>query len=687
MAEQKHWWEEPFRTFQTNLREIDAGLDVPKILHHIVDLGANTWLLNTAGIVSFYPSELPFAHPSPWLSERASGDLVGDVLEAAHREGVRVISRVDFSKVHADIAAEHPDWCFVDTTGGRQLYNGLHSTCPSAPYYQERSFEIIAEVLDRYPIDGFFFNWFNFNQRDYSGRRYGICQCGHCHVRFAERYGAPLPTAEDWDDPAYLSWLRYTEETLDDVAGRIRTAIKDRSPETALILRRNTDVMFQEVNNAVDRPQPLWTYWAGESVRESRAVDPERPILVNSVMFVDLPYRFVAEQPGLLQLHLTQTMAHGGNPSAYMVGTPEIFSGQPIFDAIGDVLRFHRDNEGYYRDHRSTAQVLVVSSRHSAEVYGGGTDKVRKELQGVYRALVEEHIPFDILPDSELTATALSRYDTVILPNVAVLSAAQLSLLDSYVHGGGGLIATYDTAGFDPDGAPRSDIGLKALGVARIAGRSEEPGAMRSAYLRLTDADRLAGLGETALLMLDRAFLEVEPAPGARGSLTLIPPSRYGPPEKCYWDKESSLPGLVRNEYGAGRAAYLPWPVGALFHDLNMLEYRALLAGLVDNVSGRERQVVTNAPPHVEIALATSDGRTLIHLINYSGHNGRAFGPPLQIHDIRLSLPDIGGASEVLATRLGRALPLTREDGRLIIDVPSLQLFELLVIDERRVHE
>lgn len=84
---------------------------------------------------------------------------MGDAVAPAHARGVRVISRVDFSKVHRDVAEEHTHWCFVSPSGEPQVYNGLHSTCPSGPYYQERAFDI-GEILDRYPVDGFFFNGF-----------------------------------------------------------------------------------------------------------------------------------------------------------------------------------------------------------------------------------------------------------------------------------------------------------------------------------------------------------------------------------------------------------------------------------------------------------------------------------------------------------------------------------------------
>ncbi len=53
----------------------------------IVGFGADTWLPNAAGLVAFYPLALPFARPSRWSSERASGDLIGDALAAA---GARV---------------------------------------------------------------------------------------------------------------------------------------------------------------------------------------------------------------------------------------------------------------------------------------------------------------------------------------------------------------------------------------------------------------------------------------------------------------------------------------------------------------------------------------------------------------------------------------------------------------------
>jgi hypothetical protein len=687
MAAATHWWERPYRTFQTNLREIDAGLDEQQVVRTIVELGANAWLLNTAGIVSFYPSQLPFQHPSPWLDQRPSGDLTGDAVRAAHAQDVRVIARADFSKVHQDVYEAHPDWCFVSARGQHQIYNGLYSTCPSGPYYQEKTFEILGEVLGRYPVDGFFFNWFNFSQRDYSGTYHGICQCVHCQRGFAARFGLPLPKEEDWANPAYLAWRDYTRETLADLAGRVRAFIKERNPEAGLILRQNPDVIMHEVNNAVDRPLPLWVYWAGEVGRESRTTHPDKPVTINSVMFLDLPYRFSAEQPGLVGLHLAQTLAQGANPWAYVVGTPT----QPDrknFPIVGEMLRFHRDHTELYVGLRSAARVAILSSLRSEERYARaeGVARVQNERRGVFRALIEGHVPFDILPDEQLTAAAadgrLARYTALVLPNVAALDDDQLRVLDRYVEAGGGLVATYDTAGFDAAGQPRAEIGLRSLGARRLTARREGPHALRAAYLRVTRPEDLPGSDATDLVALDRAFLYVEPRPEAVPSLALIPPSRYGPPEKTYWEIETEHPGLLWQRYGLGRTAYFPWPIGALFFDLSLPEHRALLVHAVEEVATGGRQVVTNAPPQVEIVVGQqpATARTLVHLINYSGHQERSFHEPLEIRDLQVAVRGVAGR-QARSTRLNEPLPFATTADGVSFTLPRLALFDLVVID------
>ena len=111
------WWHTPFRTFQTNLREIDAGMDVEAALDAIEEHGADTWLLSVGGILANHPSRLASQTVNPHLAERPSGDLVGDATAAAQARGIRVLARMDFSKIDAARAERHPEWCFVSPEG------------------------------------------------------------------------------------------------------------------------------------------------------------------------------------------------------------------------------------------------------------------------------------------------------------------------------------------------------------------------------------------------------------------------------------------------------------------------------------------------------------------------------------------------------------------------------------------
>ena len=164
------WYHSPFRMFQTNLLEVDADMDVERVLDFIEDFGCDTWLVNGGGILSFYPTKLEHQTRNPYLDRRPSGDLFGDAVAAGHRRGIRVMARMDFSKVSEAVADRHPDWLFVDPQGGRQEAEGQVSVDPSSGYYQEKLLEVLDEMIDIYPLDGFFFNRCRFNEHDYAKR-------------------------------------------------------------------------------------------------------------------------------------------------------------------------------------------------------------------------------------------------------------------------------------------------------------------------------------------------------------------------------------------------------------------------------------------------------------------------------------------------------------------------------------
>src|SRR6186713_2093969 len=120
------WWNRaPYRLVQTNLREIDATMDVDAYVQSMVDASANIVLINVGGIVANYPTKLPYH----FRNTHMKGDLVGDLIKGLHSKGIKVIGRFDFSKINETLAAQKPEWLYVSTAGKNVNYNGQVHTC------------------------------------------------------------------------------------------------------------------------------------------------------------------------------------------------------------------------------------------------------------------------------------------------------------------------------------------------------------------------------------------------------------------------------------------------------------------------------------------------------------------------------------------------------------------------------
>lgn len=696
----QQWWHQPFRIFQTNLREIDAGLDVDRHLDMILDFGANVWELNTGGIVSFYPTTLPYQHRSAWLTQRPSGDLIGDAVAAARARGVRILARLDLSKCYRHVFEAAPGWFYVSPQGRPQIYAGLYSTCPSGPYYQEKTFEILAEILDRYPVDGFFFNMFTFPLRTYAGEYYGICQCINCQRRFREFGGGmALPREERADDPAYRAWRRYEAYTRSDLGQRIHAFIQQHRPEAAYFARQHGDVVMLETGTALTSRPLVWPFRSGEQAKEALTSQPEKPRAQCTHLFFDTAYRFAMERPGYVALQMAQQLAHGVNPWPYVTGTIEQEDRKP-YATVRRWLRFHRDHESSFAGLRTAAQVALIVVPPLANPERVAADEPAR--RGAYAALVESHIPFVIVRADELVQRArdLGQFRALVLPNIAALDDEQAGVLDAFVEQGGGLVATFDTSLSTADGEPRLaaegwTFGLQSLGAARVLRRREQREDVHSAYLRVTRREDLPDLPDTNVVGVAHAFLHVEPRPGATPSLSFIGTSPHGPPEKCYWDPldESSAPGLLWYRYGRGRTAYFPWRVDALYADMRLPEYRALLAGAVARVaanggSGRGdtaagwRQIITDAPPCVEVMLMERpDGGAChlqLHLVNHSGYRGYSIDEPLPLSNLTFEVRDPRAARAARALCLGRPLSIETTAVGVRFVLPEVGLYELI---------
>jgi hypothetical protein len=472
----------------------------------------------------------------------------------------------------------------------------------------------------------------------------------------------------------------------------MRDFMHQKRPDVGLVLFMHAgkgDVVMHEVNNALNRPLPYWAQNTGEKIKLSQGEYPGAPVTINSVLFLDIPYRFTAEQPGEIGLRLAQTLAHGANPYVYVIGTTQQ-ADRRNHPVVKEWYAYAERLSAECAGLESAAKVALVLPERSERLYqhGKNQDAVTAAYRGFYRALSETHVQFDVFYEQSIPEKAaggsLAQYDLLILPNAACLTDQEGRAIDAFVHAGGRLLATFESGLYDERGQNRQVPVLECLGQAGIVERRTD---MRSALLTIEPADRkvLPGLDDADILALLGEYLVVGTRPGSQSRLHMITPSRYGPPEKCYGGEQTDLPGVVWYSYGAGQSAYLPWQPDRFFYSHSLPEYRTLLGGLARAMTDNPLVVETNAGPQVEIVVRDqpwgAGRRRMVSFINYSGQNGRSFHDPVELREIYARVAWDLPVSQVRATVLDADLPFEQADGVVTFRLPSLNLFEKVILD------
>ncbi len=636
-AQPKWWMEEPVRLIQTNLRETDTGLDPARLAKQLQEFQANVLLFGMGGIVAHYPTDMPFHYRSSHLP--AGRDTFGEMLREAHARGIRVIGRFDLSKTQKPVYDAHPEWFFRSVDGAPSVYNGLYSVCINGGYYRGHAMKILSEALERYAVDGLFFNMFGNPASDYSGNPLGPCHCDNCRQRFRARYGRELPANAD---AQYREFMHISSR---EVAAEIARLIRDKRPRAAFLtyIQEHVDGIMSESNTSVTRPLPLWLYSASDHVNRARTSEPGKMAFNLSMSFVDYAWRFAAVPPDEIRSRLYQNIAHGGALAQHMHGTLDDQLDATFLSAARPVYAWHARHQELYAGQTNAARVLLLGGRTNA-------------YRGLFRLLSEQHIPFAVSDNLNWLTEPGLPYDLVLSADGAPAA------LDAYLRRGGRLLVCGTTP-------PQLDLPKPVRRWQDIR-----------AYLRIHDPKLAPALPETRVLFLHGDYVEYPPV--ERPLLTLIPPSMFGPPEYVFKDKvETDKPGLLVRDYGQGRMAYLPWDIGGLYYRHSSHAHAGLLTGLIDTLLPGGRQLKTDAHPLVEITVMRQPARnrTLVHLINLTGQSGTAWFPAIPTGAIRLELASAFRSAR--STALNRSMPVRRQGTYGAITLPSLDRYDVLVLE------
>ena len=666
------WWNrQPYRLVQTNLREVDATMDVNAYVQSMVDASASIVLINVGGIVANYPTKLPFEYKNPFMK----GDLVGELVKGLHSKGIKVIGRFDFSKINETLAAKKPEWLYVSPEGKNVNYNGQVHTCPNGGYQQEYGKEILKEAITNYPLDGIFFNMIGYTTSDYSGNYYGICQCENCKRKFSDSTGQTLPLKVDMNDPVYREYTAFQRITADKLFKEIGDHIKTLNPKIMINTYADAGVDMIASESGAELHPDEWNYSATDNVKRVLGSYKDRSPGNLLIYFQAIGYRHVGTSPNLAKVWMLENMLHGAPLGFVVVGTLINYEDRVFIPTLNRLYGFHKKNEKLFTNLQASNKIALIR---------GSLD----EYHGLIKLLTEEHIMYDIIEPAVIGTPRMPRklqeYEALIIGDLSNMDDRLVAEIDNYVRNGGKLLSTGFTSTKDALGKPLNRVRLQSLGVAAEV---ETFKRTKSTYLKVSNTDK-ASLGagnfkDFSIMMMYSDFLQVKPTGNAIGYLKFLPATRFGPPEKSYYtqDQVTEFPGLITNAFGSGKTVFIPWQLGAQYDLKGHYMHRALFVAALQNALGVERTVETNASPLVEIShLANRNGAfEWLGMINHSGQISGSFREPVPMFNTNIRFKPTRQIKSLQLMNAGTTLKFKQVNGWVECSVPHLNDFEMVL--------
>ncbi len=677
------------RVGQTNMTEHDpAVMSVEEWADYWHSCKVDVVFVSVTGILAFYPSKVPFHRHGKFLNGR---DFFGECAAAAKKRGMRVVARMSPDLNWGDALEAHPEWAMRHKDGAAQFSTEeprLFKTCMFSTYMDDYVPAVMREINSLYDVDCFYTNgWPPIGMLP-------ECSCAVCSKLPAS--GTPAYWRA-FNDRVLDLWKRYDVIAKEKKADSFFFANSGGNVHASVNLDRlgKTIAWFQADNQGRTYDDPAVWGCSLQGRVCSAVMDGKFAANVTAAYSTGTPgWRNLSKSPEETRMWLSETLASGMRPYNHFVGAEKGFCEDRRWQKVGEeYFDWTARHDAHLAARRSVANIGVVMGQSTQLLYPGpATSQVRTYMrettQGMYEALLRGRYAFDYVHEDRLEPERLAKYRALLLPNIAMLSDRQCEQLGAYVHGGGSLVAGFETSLYDENLKPRADFGLGDLfGVSRagdVVGTNGNPYYARiEAPQTVHPHEILDGFSDTNWLAGAQNRVPLKPV--AHPVLTVVPGFVRYPPELAYPPaSETSEPAVVLREEGASRLAWFAGDVERTYWLTGHTDLLRLIDNTIRWVTRDERMVSVAGPGFIELFCWETEPGYAVHLLNYS--NANAFHgwlqnvEPLGPQHLSMKLPGGVRARDVQLLKAERDLPFDLEDGVLQFTVPATGDYEVAAV-------
>jgi hypothetical protein len=712
------WYRTTFLWGQTNLSEEDPRhYDVPWWRRYWRKTGVQGIIVNAGGIVAYYPTAHKLHRRARFLGER---DLFGEILQAARSEGLVVMARMDCNRAHEDFFQSEPDWFCRHRDRQPIRASDLYLTCIHSPYYDQYIPQLLREISGRYRPEGFADNSWSGLDRD------TICFCSNCTRKFRQVSGRELPTAKDWRNPVYRSWIRWNYARRLEIWDLYNQVVREAGGEHSLWIGMVSGSpeyegrRFRDLKGICERANLLLIDHQGRNPGEGFENNADTGKRLHGLLGWEklMPesmatyqrnptFRKASASPAEARSWMLAGIAGGIQTWWHHVGAFQEDHRQ--FDIPSEIVKWCNDNRNYLVNRTPVANVAIGWSQTNSDFYG--TDQAEERVvlpyRGLTRAMIRARIPYLPLHLDQIDEQSAG-LSLLILPAIGSISEEQAVSIRKFIERGGSLIASGETSLFDESGERRSDFALSdVFGVHLSAEAQDLPSRPQTdhSYLRLLPDSAgegseagprqsalrhpvLQGFAATNIVPFGGRLLRVKPAEGTTVLTTYVPDFPIYPPETSWMRQpRTDLPGLVvRATKAGGRVAYLAADIDRCYGLHGLPDHEQLLMNLVRWAAGSNLPLEVQGAGTIDCHLYRQEKRLILHLVNLTAAS--TWGGPVReltpIGPIRVSLKldrTLRRKNKAQLLVKGRTASLVRREEWAHIDVPVLLDHEVLVIE------
>lgn len=624
-------------------------------------------------------------------------DLLKEYCDAYEEFGGNAIVYFNVHWLAESLCRLKPNWYQRDSSGKKILigYGSGGISCVNSPF-REWALNIIRDI-GRYNIKGIFLDGPFFDLRG--------CYCESCQSKFKKIYKFSL-TPENLKDKRNLrKFLEFKQQSITEFVRDARAILKSVNPGALIYINSpqvgpNLDgrnnrltIAYQDALLAEGgflysdlRKTPIWKPGLTAKLLETQAEG--KPYIVAIAGRLGPWSRYLLPHAETW-LTYAEAIANGAN---IWYGIYDSNRNDERMKTVKEINEFLSSNSEVLTKTVSIAKIALVWSYKTANYYQtsieftdftGETKAIKSELKndalrsfyGWYEVLSRSHRLFDVIDDYFLEKQDLSKYELVILPNIACMGNKEADKIKEYVAKGGHIIATFDTSLYDENGCLRENLALKdLLGVKEVRGIEKLP----HDHIAVEKSDYTKGIDQP-LIPVPHLYLQIIPSDNVRSIMKFREkqPSRY-----CELPPETTYPFIVENKVGNGIAVFFTGNIDTVYDAYRLPEHFKIMANAIDLLSKREI-FIDDSLTSLDLNVRKKGNKYIIHLINYTSYSGRPISNVVALENINLSL-HIGSdrINTVRSLKNEDNVKFDYKDGYLNITVPKIQEYEILVAEQ-----